>query len=242
MSIRCIEKEIKVEKVTFDELETDKKYNGYIVYDDSKTEKARFKKEEGGSLFIFEPGLRSRGYRIYQRLEGGVLLFNDKVIEGFRIQADEKLSPAEKYANDLLKWRKYILTYLIDGIWPELESEVESITPERIDAFRKCGASDPYDAWQQALDFGLPRIEGYKTITLTSCRVPEITHKRIKEAIKEKRDFNEFWRGRYDYSASGKTSEDSGYRMWFSAEYKNCGNGHYYLLLDDNHAIFAEDD
>lgn len=31
-------------------------------------------------------------------------------------------------------------------------------------------------------------------------------------------------------------------KAWYSEEYKNCGNGHYYLALDATHALFYEDD
>ena len=31
-------------------------------------------------------------------------------------------------------------------------------------------------------------------------------------------------------------------RAWYSEEFKNCGNGHYYLALDASHALFYEDD
>lgn len=31
-------------------------------------------------------------------------------------------------------------------------------------------------------------------------------------------------------------------KAWYSEEYRNCGNGHYYLALDNNLALFCEDD
>jgi len=51
------------------------------------------------------------------------------------------------------------------------------------------------------------------------------------------------WRGSYDYSVSiERNKKDGQLRGWYSAEYKNCGNGHYYFLLDATHALFGEDD
>lgn len=49
------------------------------------------------------------------------------------------------------------------------------------------------------------------------------------------------WYGSYDYSVS-VSKKDGVLRGWYSAEYKGCGNGHYYLLLDATHAIYGEDD
>ena len=50
------------------------------------------------------------------------------------------------------------------------------------------------------------------------------------------------WRGSYDYSVEIRKDKNGELKGWYSAEYKNCGNGHYYLLLDATHAIYYEDD
>ena len=39
----------------------------------------------------------------------------------------------------------------------------------------------------------------------------------------------------YEYNAETK-------KAWYSEEYINCGNGHYYLAIDENTAIFCEND
>jgi len=224
-----------VEK-TFPNLKVEEKYSGVIVYDDSTTEKARFMRESSGTLFVYRTGYRRYGYRTCPI--NGVLRFRGKTIVEFKVPAE--VSYCEKYANDLLKWKRYILKHLAEGVWPNLREDAEKITEEKIALLKKCDADA--DVHKAAADIGLPYIERYKSITLTSCEIPSGIHKRIKEAIRNKKDFDESWRGRYDYSARGKTCEDGSYRMWFSAEYRGLGNGHYYLLLDDNHAIFIEDD
>jgi len=224
-----------VEK-TFPNLKVEEKYSGVIVYDDSTIEKARFMRESSGTLFVYRTGYRRYGYRTCPI--NGVLRFRGKTIVEFKVPAE--VSYCEKYANDLLKWKRYILKHLAEGVWPNLRKDAESITPEKIALLKKCDADA--DVHKAAADIGLPYIEMYKSITLTSCEIPSGIHKRIKDAIRNKKDFDESWRGRYDYSARGKTCEDGSYRMWFSAEYRGLGNGHYYLLLDDNHAIFIEDD
>lgn len=50
------------------------------------------------------------------------------------------------------------------------------------------------------------------------------------------------WYGSYDYSISFEKTKSGELIGWYSAEYKGCGNGHYYLLLDATHAIYYEDD
>lgn len=60
--------------------------------------------------------------------------------------------------------------------------------------------------------------------------------------ISAREEFRHRWRGSYDYSVSGEVGKDGIMRAWYSAEFKDCGNGHYYLMLDERHAIHAEDD
>ena len=48
-----------------------------------------------------------------------------------------------------------------------------------------------------------------------------------------------FGRSSYDVSFSYDPKLQ---HAWYSEEYKNCGNGHYYLALDETHALFYEDD
>ena len=63
----------------------------------------------------------------------------------------------------------------------------------------------------------------------------------VKCAIADKKSIRFNWRNVYD-----NTLEIIGtngiYRGYYSEEYRNCGNGHYYLLFDATHAIYYEDD
>ncbi len=69
-------------------------------------------------------------------------------------------------------------------------------------------------------------------------------NKQIKERIKEALDSHTDYHTpritvnydvTFEYNASKKSA-------WYSEEYQNCGNGHYYLALDESMAVFAEDD
>lgn len=58
-------------------------------------------------------------------------------------------------------------------------------------------------------------------------------------ALNEKRKYSMRWTVNYDNSVE---YNPDGNRAWYSEEYRGCGNGHYYLLLDEKHAAFREDD
>lgn len=53
--------------------------------------------------------------------------------------------------------------------------------------------------------------------------------------------FTERWTNGYDVTYSVDFTQEEK-RGWLSDEYRGCGNGHYYVLLDATHAINYEDD
>lgn len=63
----------------------------------------------------------------------------------------------------------------------------------------------------------------------------------VKCAIFDNESISFSWRNVYDNTL--ELINDNGiYRGFYSEEFRNCGNGHYYLLFDATHAIFYEDD
>lgn len=65
---------------------------------------------------------------------------------------------------------------------------------------------------------------------------------RIKQALQNKEKYSS---GRFmtNYDVSFECNFESGEgKAWYSEEYKNCGNGHYYLALNEEYAVFEEDD
>ena len=73
----------------------------------------------------------------------------------------------------------------------------------------------------------------------------EIIRNELRDAIKANRHYSS---GRYyfmgrDVSISFEPDKtEKGYNCWYQREYKNCGNGDYYLALDDKHVLFIEKD
>ena len=63
--------------------------------------------------------------------------------------------------------------------------------------------------------------------------------KKIKEAIKEHSSLSLQVRVSYDVSFQYDSEKNAAY---YREEYRNCGNGHYYVALNENVALFVEND
>ena len=61
----------------------------------------------------------------------------------------------------------------------------------------------------------------------------------IKAALNDHRSYSTNAYTSYDVSFEYNADKNM---AWYSEEYKGCGNGHYYLALDENTALFCEDD
>jgi len=68
----------------------------------------------------------------------------------------------------------------------------------------------------------------------------EVMLSMIKKYMDEKKTLH--LNGRTDYDISFEYAPEKGNKAWYSKEFKGCGNGHYYLVLDATHTIFVEDD
>lgn len=62
----------------------------------------------------------------------------------------------------------------------------------------------------------------------------------IAQALAERRSYST-GRVRCNYDVSFEYNAEKS-AAWYSEEYKDCGNGHYYLALDGGTALFCEDD
>ena len=63
----------------------------------------------------------------------------------------------------------------------------------------------------------------------------------VEKAIANKKNYSRRWTNGYDNTLEIIFNDDYP-RGWYSEEFRNSGNGHYYLLFDATHAIFYEDD
>lgn len=94
-----------------------------------------------------------------------------------------------------------------------------------------------------------PKYEYYSE--LSDCKLKSmyfgrgnIAKERIKEAMNNRTNISERAYTGYDVSFELRQPDEknSYIRAWYSEEYRGCGNGHYYLALSENCAIFGEDD
>lgn len=62
----------------------------------------------------------------------------------------------------------------------------------------------------------------------------------IRVALENKQAYDSGrYRTNYDVNFTYRPEKQ---KAWYSEEYKNCGNGHYYIALDANTALFVEND
>lgn len=72
---------------------------------------------------------------------------------------------------------------------------------------------------------------------------PSWVKQELINAFENKTNFSYNLNGKKrDYSVEVKMCEDGVLRAWFASEYRGCGNGDYYLLLNPTTAIFYETD
>lgn len=69
--------------------------------------------------------------------------------------------------------------------------------------------------------------------------ITETKLQEIKEHIRNKEEYRTSGRNGYDVSFSYNPETN---KAWYSEEYRNCGNGHYYLALNETHALYWEKD
>lgn len=89
----------------------------------------------------------------------------------------------------------------------------------------------------------------YKLIALTTYRPQEVRKNifieeilaKIRQCLESKTPLELRWRSSYDVTVNIVNGPD-GMSGLVALEYRNCMNGHYYLLIGENHAIWYEDD
>lgn len=234
----------------------DTMHNGekFVVLDEDNKD-VRCMKESENSIFVFFPRKKSYGYRY--PVEAFITMpYKMKVVD-----------EASRWQRKITKARKILEK---SGLWPELleiYSNLEKIgyddykviaaicNSRPIEWYRKETSSDQRKSFFGKYAEKYPFIfdeEGhinpdyygevsdptFKTIKLGYCS--QMYKKEIAEAISSKAAYNtESVLEKYDHSFRYDPGVN---RAWYNEEYHNCGNGYYYLALDENTAIFYEKD
>ena len=170
------------------------------------------------------------------------------------------IKPALTKETEITRTRRFLKKacgYLeVSGLWPDMLRNfniIQSLDDETLGTILS-GNLTLEEKTNEAKRLGLTTftVDGYvdslattvkkgiKTINYNKWEKDKITSE-FNEALKNNQDYKFFWRKGYDNSI--RLSTYKGQRVaHYSEEYKNCGNGHYYIALDAHHAIFCEDD
>lgn len=143
------------------------------------------------------------------------------------------------------------------GLWEDIKKDIEYFLahPEVIAEFCKDIAEDGYTKFYleckeggkydwckcNQVFFSFANDRCWKSIAHPKWSKVE-EEKRIAKAIADGERYYKKWPNGYDCSVEVNKGNDGKMRAWYSEEFRNCGNGHYYLMFDATHAIFYEDD
>ena len=110
-----------------------------------------------------------------------------------------------------------------------------AIHPNAWDDLRAKITANPHEY----LGYGLSRVD-------ISKKFPAYVIEQLKKAFETKTDYSYApppgYRAQRRFSVSAKLCGDGIFRAWFSSEFRDCGNGTYYLLLNPTTASLAEND
>lgn len=96
--------------------------------------------------------------------------------------------------------------------------------------------NDDYSLYLEEYEYGIPKI---KTMNFGGKFWNKKYRSTIEDCLKKKEKYSFQTRASYDVSFNYDPNTS---RAFYSEEYRNCGNGHYYLALDSKHCLFYEND
>jgi hypothetical protein len=233
-----------------------------LTLENGQRKRLRLFKSADGDTCYCARRRRNRGYRLSEvsTFEFG----NCPVVD---IRGVIKVKSEAKKWEDALK--KILGRLEKSGLWPIIREEVElalSIGYEKMRAAQRinlafgCSEEDRKKAVEAIPDprllvvdnDGVMRvkcsmIDHYSKIPIVKkmwfSKRPE-TNKHVldsfKKALAEKKEYSYDGQARYDVSL--EYAPQKGNKAWYAEEFRGCGNGHYYLVIDETHAIFYEDD
>ena len=219
----------------------------YVIFSlGDKKIKRRFAawKDEKGYVHVFLASRGMRRYGWYIHSDGGLRnhATYGKEFDFAEVVLPPRLSSKEETALQTLRWRNYILKHTAPGLWRTLVENALKVTAEKLRKFIET-SWEGKRIWEIKEELGLPTLRSFhRTTTLKSQGAPQEIIEMVREKIRKREEFSFFWRGKYDCSVSGMFTEDGDFWATLSLEYKDKGNGHYYLLLNENAAIWEEDD
>lgn len=240
-----------------EEIKTIVNHEGSKVYNaklsDGTTKKVRlWYSPYFGAVCILNKRSRTKGHLLenwYDHYEDWVSL---SLVESKDIDYHKRFCNRAKKALELLS-ESGLLTDLKDTIirfFNLSESEqkefVNDILKDSYEFWKMCHAIEGEDgkySWASCAEILImfTKKNCWKSINLHKRDRKYITDK-VEDAIKNGKDYSYRWRNGYDNTIDVWIDREGGKHATYSEEYVNCGNGHYYLMLDATHAIHYEDD
>ena len=233
------------------------KISGTIVYDNGDISKGRMIYDSRcDAIFLYAKGHSRYGTIIYAT-DGRKSVVSLTLNEPIR-QAE--MDWFQNFETKVLKVCKYIKNNTHPNLWQNLKTDalkVEKNLPKLKEWFYAVSDRQVMEAGrgfytnesQKEISSILDIDDSFflyphkvKTLSVRSCGFAEHVISELKAAIENKKEYHAEHRGNYDYSIRVKPHSDELVEAFLSAEFKNCLNGHYYLLLNENNSIHYEDD
>ena len=221
----------------------------------------RFVIESDGSYFVLAPKRKTRGWR-YSPTQ----FFNYYKIKETKTGLTENDKWKKRLKKAIALCKQNDLWHNLQEIWENLYNHVSLEEKRRIyEDYWACDRYNKEKGEQNYMDFvssvkakypfmikadenGKEHIITDYIWELSDCTLKSmyfgkwdnaIIKDNIRRALAEKRKHSESVTISYDVSFEYNPDIK---KAWYSEEYRNCGNGHYYLALSENAAVFAEND
>lgn len=156
----------------------------------------------------------------------------------------------ESHAKIVIKFLTTSVKYMRNsGLWSDCMDEFSKLIElgeKGIEDFLSLGFDEQRDFLEKYTgvrtlfvdDLLVSALKGIKYINYDKYERESVKEKFLN-ALGSNQEYNYRWTKGYDNTISVDGEKK---RAWYSEEYRGTGNGHYYIALDEKHAIFCETD
>ena len=209
-----------------------------VVSSIGTTAKMRLFVSTQGSVCYFPRGKRSYGYAMDSAQLKCIVSCTPIIKDEFKI--------VKRFLQNVVKYLD------ASGLWINIKEDYIKILAQGDDYLKKALSLD-YSEQRKFLEGTIgvssfhvdsivySALKGIKTINYDKYE-REYRRGWIGDRMKNKDNFRFYWKNGYDCSVEFREDGVGNYLGWYSEEYVGCGNGYYYLALDEKRAIFVEKD
>ena len=235
----------------------------FIALSNLSSKKVRCRREDGGTVFVYGPKRRRYGWRYTEEnflsmytpetsKKNETEQWHSRLKRAIKCMHFSGLWPEikQQFENELkMTWEDR--KEMCDIYWDRrtwVGGKPMFKTPEEMDALWQ----PFYDKYPFAFTkdiYGHLQVNTGYLFEVSKCTLKSMYFGKglnddikaeLKYAIEDRRPWSQDRiRTSYDVSVKYDPGEQ---KAWYSEEYKNCGNGHYYLMLDHSTALFLEND